>query len=205
VKGRTQKRRLRAASRLPTWLRVVSVLAVAGAVGLFLHDRPPAAVPQAHRRTAPSLPAVGGMAPDGTFTTISGSTVSVASLRGEPTVLWFVTTWCPSCQVSTSALAQSLPIFRAHHVHLVEVELYDDLGTTGPSIGSFAASYAGSAFPSPDWTWGVASLGLSERYDPQAYLDIYYLIDANGRVRFIDSTPVQTMPQLLDALGSLGS
>src|SRR5579875_2918711 len=108
--------------------------------------------------------AVGWPAPDGTFTTISGQTERVASLRGQPTLLWFVTTWCDSCQAGTRTMSAQLDALRATGVRVVELELYQDLGQT---------------------------------YDPQSYLDIYYLLDEHGRIVYVNSSPSASMPELL--------
>jgi thiol-disulfide isomerase/thioredoxin len=82
--------------------------------------------------TAPAT--VGHQAPDGTFTALSGQNVSVTSLRGKPTLLWFVSTWCSSCQAGTSAMAHDLAELKAAGVRVDEVELYRDLGQSGPAI-----------------------------------------------------------------------
>jgi thiol-disulfide isomerase/thioredoxin len=142
-------------------------------------------------------PIVGRIAPDGSFTTVSGQTMSVASLRGKPTLLWFVATWCPSCQTGTQALAESFPRLRARGVRVVEIELYQDLGQPGPDMPAFGRSLAGPLYGSPDWTFATSSEPLTRTYDPQDDLDIYYLLDAQGKVTYVNSSPESTMDQLL--------
>jgi len=150
---------------------------------------------------AVTTPTVGQLAPDGTFSTLSGTTISIASLRGQPTLLWFVTTWCSSCQAGTELLAQNggshIATLHADGVRVVEVELYRDLGQSGPSIGSFARTFAGAEATNPDWTFGVSSASLTRTYDPQSDLEIYYLLNAKGKVTYVNSPLVSTMPQLL--------
>lgn len=151
--------------------------------------------------SANGLPAIGTPAPNLGFTTASGSPETVASLRGRPTLLWFVATWCSSCQAGTQFLAQQgLASLHAAGVRVEEVELYDDLGQSGPSISQFGRALAGSQFTSPDWQWGTASQAMTERYDPKAYLDIYYLLGRNGRVRYVNSSPASTFSELLTAV-----
>ena len=200
----SKKRPRRKAFRAPAWLKVTVLAGVAVSLGLFILSRQasPSTQPTASS-DAPALPSVGSKAPDGVFTTISGKTVSVASLRGKPTLLWFVTTWCSSCQASTETLAQNLSALGRDGVRVAEVELYDDLGTQGPTLQSFGQQYAGAAFRSPNWTWGVASEAMSQTYDPVGYLDIYYLLDAQGMIRYINSAPVETMPQIRNAVSQL--
>lgn len=91
-----------------------------------------------------TVPATGQVAPAGTFTTLAGKNVDVASLRGQPTLVWFVSTWCSSCQAGTQAMAQNLAKLRADGVRVEEVELYADLGQSGPSMGAFAKALAGA-------------------------------------------------------------
>ena len=150
-----------------------------------------------------AAPAVGSSAPNGTFATLAGQTTDVASLRGQPALLWFVSTWCSSCQAGTQSMAQNLAALRSDGVRVAEVELYQDLGQSGPSIGSFAKTLAGTEYGNPDWTFGVSSAALTHIYDPQSYLDIYYLLNAKGQVTYVNSSPGSTMPQLLAAAKSL--
>jgi len=176
----------------------VALLLIGGLVlGLHYANRPAAA------SGAPSIPSPGQPAPAGTFTTLTGRTVNVADLVGRPTLVWFVSTWCSSCQAGTETMAENLAKLRADGVRVDEVELYRDLGQSGPSMGTFARTLAGSQYGNPAWTFGVSSSGLTRTYDPQSYLDIYYLLDAAGRITYVNSSPGSTMPQLLAAAKGL--
>jgi thiol-disulfide isomerase/thioredoxin len=148
---------------------------------------------------------VAALAPDGDFTTTSGAKQTVASLRGQPTLLWFVTTWCSSCQAGTQAMSSQIQNFAAHRVRVVELELADDLGQPGPAIADFGAQLAGSAYHDPDWTFGTSSAALTRTYDPAGYLDVYYLLDATGHVAYVNSSPGATMSQLLAEVAKVGS
>ena len=149
-----------------------------------------------------SLP-VGTTAPNGAITTLAGKSETVAGLRGKPTLIWFVTTWCSSCQAGTQAMAQNVAALASDGVRVVEVENYADLGQSGPSMGTFAKTLAGSDFTNPDWTFGEASSTLTHTYNPKAYLDIYYLINAKGKITYVNSSPGSTMSQLLGAAKAL--
>jgi thiol-disulfide isomerase/thioredoxin len=179
----------------------VAVLAVAGAVlGLHYANRPSGS-PTSSESSAP--PSVGKPAPAGTFTTLSGQTVDVASVRGHPTLVWFVSTWCSSCQAGTQTMAQNVARLQADGVKVDEVELYQNLGQSGPSMTAFANTLAGPEATNPDWTFGTSSASLTRTYDPQSYLDIYYLLNAQGDITYVNGSPGSTMPQLLAAAGKL--
>lgn len=117
-------------------------------------------------------------------------------------MLWFVTTWCPSCRDSGHGQAATAQL-SASGVQIVELELYNNLGGQGPDIQTFGRQYAGSAYGKPGWTWGTASQEMSLAYDPKAYLDVYYLLDAEGRIRYVNGSPESTGGALLDAVRQL--
>ena len=144
-----------------------------------------------------SVQSVGLIAPNGTLTTTSGQLVSVKSFRGKPTLLWFVTTWCSSCQASTQTIAQNMPQLESDGVRVVEVELYQDLGQTGPSISTFGEQLAGNQYGNSDWIFANSSSKLTKTYDPSSYLDIYYLLNKQGRIEYVNSSPSSTMSNIL--------
>jgi thiol-disulfide isomerase/thioredoxin len=148
---------------------------------------------------------VAALAPNGSFTTTSGANQTVSALRGQPTLLWFVTTWCSSCQAGTQAMAAQIGTFAAHHVRVVELELAGDLGQSGPGITDFGRQLAGAGYHNPDWTFGVAGPALTTTYDPNGYLDVYYLLDAAGHIAYVNSSPGATMGQLLSEVAKVGS
>lgn len=178
---------------------MAAVVAIIVGVGVFLAVRPGSTTNPSGTRgssAAAGQVSLGAPAPDGVFTTLAGRQMSVADLRGKPTLLWFVTTWCSSCQAGTQVVAQHVDQLRAHGVRVVEVMLSDNLGQTGPSMRDFAAKFAGSAQGS-DWLFGTASQELTAGYDPGAYLDIYYLLDRNGTVRYVNGSPAATLTDLI--------
>jgi thiol-disulfide isomerase/thioredoxin len=148
---------------------------------------------------------VGAAAPNGSFTTVAGATKTIASLRSQPTLVWFVATWCSSCQAGTQAMASQIGDFAAHGVRVVELEMAGDLGQSGPSIGYFGQQLAGAAYTNSDWTWGVASSGLTSTYNPHGYLDVYYLLDASGHIAYVNGSPGSTMGQLLGEVARVGT
>ena len=196
----------RGGGRPRRWGWAVAAAAVVVIVGVVLAvhaaSKPGSASGSGASGTA-ALPKVGQQAPNGTFTTVSGKTVSVTSLRGKPTLMWFVSTWCSSCQAGTATMAQNVPKLAADGVRVVEVELYQDLGQSGPSITDFGKTLAGASYTNPDWTWGISSAALTRTYDPDNYLDIYYLLNAKGQITYVNGSPAATMPQLLSEAGKL--
>ncbi|GAC1322793.1 MAG: hypothetical protein NVSMB13_01750 [Mycobacteriales bacterium] len=143
---------------------------------------------------------VGGMAPAGTFTTVDGSEIDVASLRGKPTLLWFIAAGCSSCTASIPAVADRLPQLRADGVQVVVIDLYGDLGSGAQgtaALRKLGTGLVGSRFTDPAWTWGTSSKDLSFRYDQRGEPDVYYVLDRAGKITYRDGVPISTMDKLL--------
>jgi thiol-disulfide isomerase/thioredoxin len=153
--------------------------------------------------TKPSTIALNQSAVNASFYNESGDSVDLNSLRGHGFLLWLVTTWCSSCQAGTQAMAQYIEDFQKFNVTVYELELYNDLGQNGPSMNAFIGQFASKSAHNPDWKFGQASLKLSQLYDPNGYLDIYYLISPSFKVAYINSSPGSTMNQLLASVSSL--
>lgn len=174
------------------WAGALALVVALGVIALVRHEG-------SRSGTSGTQLAIGSSAPAGTFTDLQGHTVSLAAFHGKPTLLWFVTTWCSSCQAGTQTMAQHIEQLRADGVKVVELELYHNLGGSGPSVRNLATTYAGKASHNTDWTWGMASQQMSYRYDPKGYLDIYYLVDAQGHIRYINGAPASSVGDLLRA------
>jgi hypothetical protein len=146
------------------------------------------------------------LAPDGTFTTPTGAAKTIASLRGRPTMVWFVAGGCASCAASIPAVAAHLGQLAGDGVQVVTLGLYGDFSNGKPGVGqllSFGKAAAGSTVVRPGWTWGMASEALSMAYDPSGIPDQYVLVGPGGHVRYRNSVPDSTMPQLLAAATAL--
>lgn len=143
---------------------------------------------------------VGAPSPAGTYTNLDGQAVDVASLRGKPTVLWFIAAGCSSCIASIPALADHLAELKADGVQVKVIDLYDDLGQ-GPkataALSKLGRGLAGKHFDDPTWQWGISSKELSYRYDQSGTPDIYYVLDRTGKITYLNGVPVSTMDKLL--------
>ncbi|MEM3215818.1 MAG: thioredoxin family protein [Candidatus Micrarchaeaceae archaeon] len=145
---------------------------------------------------------VGSVAPNYRFFLANGSPASLSTYKGNITLLWFVATWCPSCAQGNEAINQNYQFFKQHRIKVVELELYKDLGYSGPSIAAFVDSYAAAAYSNGTIVPALASYNMTIAYDPHGYLDIYYLISGNGTVLYINGSPSATMSQLKQAINS---
>ena len=170
----------------------VSILIIAAIVALIVVNGSKSA------SKSSAAPSIGQKAPNGTFSTLTGSEANVSSLYGKPVLLWFVTTWCSSCQAGTQTMANYIQKFSSKGVRVIELELAGDLGQNGPSISQFANQLAGPQYKSNNtWTFGTASSTLTTTYDPNGDLDVYYLLNPQGKIVYVNSSPSSTIPQLM--------
>jgi cytochrome oxidase Cu insertion factor (SCO1/SenC/PrrC family) len=125
---------------------------------------------------------VGDLAPDIPITLVNGTSASLSSFRGQVVLLWFVTTWCTGCQQGAELISQQyLSELNRAGVTVLTVESYDNLGYPGPSMLQFADEFAGG-INNPRWLFGFSTQQATYTFNPQADLDIYYLIDPSGKI-----------------------
>jgi hypothetical protein len=192
--------------RWPAWLeparwRLAGHVALSAVVlgGILFGFHEGAQLSQAaEREAAAGEPRIGATAPGGSFVTLTGAKVNL-DVERRPMLLWFIATWCGSCEVETKALVSRLEALRRRRVHVVELELAGDFSgfsasTSLQALRHFAAPYANGAGVSGEWAWGLASARLSRAYDPRGLLDLYYLVGRNGRVIKRGQDPTGSVP-----------
>ena len=140
---------------------------------------------------AAAPPAVGQAVPAFTYHLLNGSRLSPGTLRGHPYVLWMVATWCPSCQTGSNVIASHITFLRAHGVRVFEMQLANDLGQPGPGLASFYKAVGKSA-RSRNWYWGELTQAQTVALDPKGDMDVYYLVDAHGKVVAVIGNPAVT-------------
>ncbi len=151
----------------------------------FLHFR--------SNSTAPSLLKIGNAAPNTDFFLSNNQVQSISNYSGKPVLVYFVATWCSSCSQGTKALADNASFFSNKGIKIIELELYNNLNFSGPSINSFINFSISNKSKSELIIPGYASYNMSKIYDPKAYLDLYYLIAPNGTIIYINGSPQATM------------
>ncbi len=122
---------------------------------------------------------VGDTAPNFIFTTLDGSPSNLRAYIGHPVVLWWIATWCTSCQDGTRLFAQNYyKQYNASGVVLLQIESYNNLGQPGPDLPTFASSYGYAG--QKNWIMGAGSQDGTATYNSPGYLDYYYLISSKG-------------------------
>jgi thiol-disulfide isomerase/thioredoxin len=134
---------------------------------------------------------VGQPAPAFTYHLLDGRELSADTLRGHPYVLWTVATWCPSCQTGSEVIGSHIGFLRSHGVRVVEMQLAGDLGRPGPGLAAFHKA-VGTAANTPNWYWGVLTGSQTAALDPKGNMDVYYLVDAHGKIIATSGNPAVT-------------
>ena len=117
---------------------------------------------------------IGQPAPALRIPQVGGGTVDLAALRGKPVWLYFMATWCPSCQEEVPAMGSFAARYAASGLVVVGVDVREDQGT----VAAFA-DRLGAVFPigldaqgSAQSTWGAYALPT------------HFWIDKNGVIRY---------------------
>ena len=128
-----------------------------------------------------------GKAPEFSVTGIDGRMVSLETLRGKPTVIWFMATWCPSCIRTARVIAEAT---QGIDVNVVAVSVWtkpilERIGALNPSypppdtpekLRRFLGSYG-----SLEWI-GVLDDGTLYTLFNVTSLDLVYVLDGDGRI-----------------------
>jgi len=166
------------------------VFAVALAVGLgaylFTKQTPQAAVPatnvQNPQATSPASGVnVGQTFPAFRITNADGQTVTNASLRGRPAIIWYTTSYCAPCQVGARAVAKLYDQLGGNAFKVLVV--FVDPGESAATLDQWR-----SQFGRPGWIVALDKDGSLSKDVGLQYLDSKYLLDANGVVRNADFT-----------------
>ena len=191
--------------RLARIAMIVLVLLAVAAAGTWAARRGG----PAHAARPAGVSAAAAAVPGGSFTLLDGKQATLAALRGRPAVVWFVAAGCASCGASIPVVARHLGAFTKAGTRILVLGLYGAFGLGGTNgaaqLASFGKAYAGKAFASPAWTWGLASEQLTAAFDPSGTPDAYFLLDAAGHVIYQNSVPVSTMSALLGHLRAAAS
>lgn len=136
-------------------------------------------------------------APDAPFQ-VGNETVQLSQYRGKKVMLWFFSTWCPSCQAGLAALKKKEETLEKSGLHIIAVRNYKNGGYPGPSINDFIKQAAPSLLHAKNWTLAEATKELAGKYNSKGYPDIYFLINAKGVIVKTNGSPGAHMDEITD-------
>jgi len=143
---------------------------------------------------------IGDLAPNIKLFLTNGQTLNLSDFGGQNILLWFVATWCYSCQVGAQMLLSKYYDYLHQKGYIIiVVELYDDLGQPGPSIEQFAQQFGGGT-GKPGWYYANSTLDATLTYDPKGYLDIFYIIDKYGIIKYVGYNLPASLPNIIQNL-----
>lgn len=121
----------------------------------------------------PATSLVNKMAPEITRRDLSGTEVSLHSLRGKVVLLNFWATWCAPCQIEMPVFARWQQQHGPQGFQVVGISMNDEAAPVRRLVTKFKLNYPVAM--------GDAELGT--RYGGVLGLPLTYLIDQNGVVR----------------------
>ena len=125
-------------------------------------------------------------APDFTLNTLDAKQISLETLNGKPSILWFVATWCPSCTGQADAI-KKITYEYGSKINVVAIDLWAAQNIGGQSaqglnaetdsdLLSFIAKYG-----SPEWKGTFDTDKVPIKYGITE-VDSTVVIDGNGNI-----------------------
>lgn len=139
-----------------------------------------------------AAPEIGQLAPDFTTTAITGETITLSSLVGQPVLLVFVASWCSYCLAEAPDLNAISNDF-AGRAHVISIFIGDNQAT----VEEYAVKNGLSDLLVPD-----PAKQLGKAYGATG-IPAHYFIDAQGIIQGISfgSTPATSIIATLESLG----
>jgi thiol-disulfide isomerase/thioredoxin len=137
--------------------------------------------------------------------TIGGNQVSLESFKGNPLVLWFMATWCPTC-VGQAEPVKQISSEYGNKINVLVIDLWatQNIGKsfqgfnaeTMNDLQAFIAKYG-----SPQWNAALHDDGAAIKYGITR-VDSTVILDSNGKPVFTNLGPSGYEP-LKDALAKV--
>jgi peroxiredoxin len=160
------------------WLAARSSPWAAGAPGegsaLFPSAPPPLPL------TTRGMMAPGAPAPDFSVRALDGRRITLRDVRGSPTLLFFMASWCGSCLAEAEALGRIHDELAGRELRIIAVDVDP---TSSPELVRQFAEAAGG----PRYVFALDEDGRTARTFGVATLDTTIIIDREGRIAYRDA------------------
>lgn len=136
---------------------------------------------------------VGDSAPDLTFKTIDGQTLSINDLKGKPVILQGFASWCPSCKFQAGEIVKALESLgdKGDNIQVISLDIWK--GETADDVrNNFIPDVFGSeSNVPPNWEFTAYEPDFVITY--QLYsMDATYILDEDGKIIFKDPDVTRT-------------
>ena len=132
------------------------------------------------------------LAPEFSFTDLSGQKLDLATYRGKVVLLNFWATWCAPCRTETPRFVELQNRYRKQGLQIIGISLDDQTNPVRAFYEQFTINYPVA----------IGDANLAERYGGILGLPVSFLIDCDGRIhaRHAGETDISLIDQEIMSL-----
>jgi hypothetical protein len=176
---RSRVKKPRRSLKIPIIAAVIIVVIAAAAIGFYYYELQLQKASEASNSRVGTD--IGDHLPNFSFTLLDGTNTTLSNYYNSANhtiLLWLVATWSSYTTTGLSSLNSTYySQLNAKGVIILVVELYNDMGKSGPTLSQLANQYGGAG--KSNWFFGTENSNVST-INPRYDIAVFYLLSPNG-------------------------
>jgi len=121
--------------------------------------------------------------------TMNGKLHRISEYKGRKVMLWMFSTWCHTCIASIRKMQRYQAILKKTDMLILAIRNFNNGGVAGLLMPDFIQKIKPRIKDYKNWKLGEASAEMDKTLNAKKFPDIYFLIDAQGAVKKVDTAP----------------
>lgn len=179
---RSRVKKRRRSRKIPLIAAVIILIIAAASIGIYYYELQLQKASEASNAKVGTD--IGDILPNFSFTLLDGTNTTLSNYYNSANhsiLLWLVATWSSYANAGLSSLNSTYySQLNAKGVIILVVELYNNMGKSGPTLAQSADQYGGGMGKS-NWFYGTENTNEST-INPHYDIAVFYLLSSTGTI-----------------------